>query len=380
MSKKKIMIPMSGFFPGRKYGGPPVSVDNFCSLLKEYEVFIVTTNHDIDELTPYDSVHDGWNDRGNCKVLYLPDNLYTYHTFKKIVNEVGPDCIYLQGLFQSCVLPILRLSIKYNIKDLLAPRGELCSGAFDKQYKKIPYIIFLRTMGLLRNTQFQSTSDEETKAIKKYLGVKDTNVHFLSNIPSIPKKEYVRDVKVSGMAKFIFLSRIVPKKNLKTALTFFNNIRGNVCFDIYGPKEDEKYWQECMTVISTLPRNVQVQYKGLVSHDMVHETFSKYDALVFPTFSENYGHVIAESLLSGCSVIVSDQTPWTDIQSSKCGWAIPLTKPKDFSKAIQCIVDMSDEQLISLRLKISGYLKLKMRLDLLKNAYKNAIENGLENV
>ena len=345
MSKKKIMIPMSGFFPGRKYGGPPVSVDNFSSLLKEYEVFIVTTNHDIDELTPYDSVHDGWNDRGNCKVLYLPDNLYTYHTFEKIVNEVGPDYIYLEGLFQSCVLPIL-----------------------------------LRTMGLLRNTQFQSTSDDETKAIKKYLGVKDTNVHFLSNIPSIPKKEYVRDVKVSGVAKFIFLSRIVPKKNLKTALTFFNDIRGDVSFDIYGPKEDEKYWQECMTVISTLPRNIQVQYKGLVSHDMVHETFSKYDALVFPTFSENYGHVIAESLLSGCSVIVSDQTPWTDIQSSKCGWAIPLTKPKDFSKAIQCIVDMSNEQLISLRLKISDYLKLKMKLDLLKNAYKNAIENGLDNV
>ena len=200
------------------------------------------------------------------------------------------------------------------------------------------------------------------------------------NIPSIPKKEYVRDVKVSGVAKFIFLSRIVPKKNLKTALSFFNDIRGDVSFDIYGPKEDEKYWQECMTVISTLPRNIQVQYKGLVSHDMVHETFSKYDALVFPTFSENYGHVIAESLLSGCSVIVSDQTPWTDIQSSKCGWAIPLAKPKDFSKAIQCIVDMSNEQLISLRLKISDYLKLKMKLDLLKNAYKNAIENGLDNV
>lgn len=135
-----------------------------------------------------------------------------------------------------------------------------------------------------------------------------------------------------------------------------------------------------MTVISTLPRNIQVQYKGLVSHDMVHETFCKYDALVFPTFSENYGHVIAESLLSGCSVIVSDQTPWTDVQSSKCGWAIPLAKPKDFSKAIQCIVDMSNEQLISLRLKISDYLKLKMKLDLLKNAYKNAIENGLDNV
>lgn len=31
----KILIVMGGFFPGQKYGGPPVSVDIFCSLLKD---------------------------------------------------------------------------------------------------------------------------------------------------------------------------------------------------------------------------------------------------------------------------------------------------------------------------------------------------------
>ena len=42
----RILIIMGGFFPGKKYGGPPVSVDNFCTLMNE-ECFIVTTNHDL---------------------------------------------------------------------------------------------------------------------------------------------------------------------------------------------------------------------------------------------------------------------------------------------------------------------------------------------
>jgi len=44
----KVLIIMGGFFPGQKFGGPPVSVDNFCSLLKdECDCFIVTSNHDM---------------------------------------------------------------------------------------------------------------------------------------------------------------------------------------------------------------------------------------------------------------------------------------------------------------------------------------------
>ena len=51
---------MEGFFPGKKYGGPPVSVLNFCRLMKEYSCYIVTKNHDLGETVPY-LVNNGWN-------------------------------------------------------------------------------------------------------------------------------------------------------------------------------------------------------------------------------------------------------------------------------------------------------------------------------
>ena len=140
---KKILIITGGFFPGMNYGGPPVSIDNFCTLFHEYSVYIVTSDHDVNSKVRYKEIGDGWNDRGNCKVLYLSDMQYRYANFLKICRKIRPDWMYLQGLFQYCIVPCLFIARAEQIKIILAIRGELCKGAFKKKWKKIPYIKFL---------------------------------------------------------------------------------------------------------------------------------------------------------------------------------------------------------------------------------------------
>ena len=374
----KVLIVMGGFFPGKKFGGPPVSVDNFCSLFKdEYDCFIVTSNHDMDNNKVYQNITSGWNDRGNCKVLYLSDKEYQYKKFEEVIKEIAPDIIYLQDLFQYCVIPCLRLAQKYNISVMLAPRGELCAGAFKKKYKKIPYIAFLRAFNLLQNVHFQSTSDEESKAIKKYLGINSERIHFLTNIPSIPVKQYTHECKKEGEGKFVFISRIHPKKNLISAIDYMKNVRGNVVFDIYGPIEDKEYWKQCVQRISELPSNVKVRYCGVLSHEKIHETFSCYNAFLFPTLSENFGHVIAEALMVGCPVIISDQTPWTDVNSIEGGWSIELGKPEEFVKAIQTIVNANDEQDKIYKMNIMNYIEKKMNLNELKDFYYDGFKSAM---
>ena len=366
----KILIFTEGFFPGKKYGGPPVSVDNFCSLLKDnMDCFIVTRNHDLGENSPYNGIHSGWNERDNAKVMYLSDSLFCTSYFEKIINDVKPDYIYLQSLFQACIFPCLLLAKKYNIKVVLAPRGELCEGAFKKKYKKIPYIILLRLLKLLRTVIFQSTSDEETLAIRKYLGASSEKIYLLTNIPSIPHGLTERGKKISGKGRIVFISRILWKKNLLSAIKYLKGVTGDVTFDIYGPKEDLKYWYECENAIKELPSNVVVKYKGVLSHDDIHKTFNQYDAFLFPTLSENYGHVIAEALVSGCLPIISDQTPWNDINVAGAGWAIPLTEESFFSAAIQQVVDMNNEEACARRIAISTYIEKKMKISDLKSNY-----------
>lgn len=370
----RILIVMTGFFPGQKFGGPPVSVDNFCSLMDEHDCYIVTRNHDMGDTEPYSNIEPGWNTRNNCKVMYLSDKEYCYKNYEAVINEIHPDIIYLQGLFQNCIIPCLFLAKRYQIPVLLAPRGELCAGAFKKKYKKIPYIIFLKMFGLLDIVHFQSTSDEETRAIIKHLQVESLRVDLLGNVPSIAERRNVENPKKPGQARCIFLSRIVSKKNLLSVIEYMFNIKGLVQLDIYGAIEDEKYWDECKKKISLLPANIQTEYKGLVNHERVHDTFRKYDVFIFPTQSENFGHVIAEALMVGCPVIISDQTPWSDVALVEGGWSIPLDKPEEYVHAIQEIIDADDSKEKEYKENIQGYIQEKLNLKDLKGKYNSCLE------
>ena len=369
---------MEGFFPGKKYGGPPVSIDNFCSLMENYTCYIVTKDHDLFESERFSNIQEGWNDRENCKVLYLSDSEYKKITFEKVISEVNPDILYLQGMFQSCVFPCLQLARKHYIKVLLAPRGELCAGALNiKKYKKFPYIIMLRIIGLVKNIHWQSTSNEETVAIKKWMKVNEAYIHNLDNIPSILRMKYPRREKVAGKGRFVFLSRIHPKKNLLSAIRYFQGLMGKAEFDIYGSIEDEAYWEKCQNEIKKLPKNVQVKYKGLVEHDQVHKVFSQYDAFLFPTLSENYGHVIAESLIAGTPVIISDQTPWRGLESIGAGWDIKLSNEEKFKEVIEKIIVLDKPEYEYIHQQAIAYIEEKLNIQDLKKKYSSVFNELL---
>lgn len=372
----KILIVMAGFFPGQKYGGPPVSVDNFCTLMNNHECYIVTRNHDMGDTEAYSNIKSGWNDRSNCKVLYLSNKEYGYKKYKEVIQEIKPDIIYLQGLFQNCVIPCLILAKKFKISVLLAPRGELCKGAFKKKYKKIPYIIFLKLFRLKSNVNFQSTSIEETEAISNILGVSRSKIFYLSNIPSLPKKKYNYKEKKKDEVRLVFLSRIVSKKNLDFALECLMNVDGRVYLDIFGSIEDNEFWNKCKIIINKLPNNISVIYKGSLDHELVHEMFSQYDAFFFPTKSENYGHVIVEAMSVGCPVIISDQVPWTDVENYGAGWSIPLSNPELYIKVIQNLVKCDDKMEMLLRKNAIRYFESKSNLIKLKQNYQDALSNN----
>lgn len=371
----KILIVMDGYFPGQQYGGPPVSIDNFCTFMDQNECYIVTKNHDLKDKTPYPEIQNGWNARRNCKVMYLSDSEYNKSRFEKITRQVNPDIIYLQGLFQSCVIPYLYIAKKLRIELLLAPRGELCHGAFNlKKTKKVLYTQLVRRLGLVKNVYFQSTSLEETNMIETILGVEKKRIFNLVNFPtdieSVNTNNYKKE---KGSAKFIFLSRIHPKKNLLEALKIFIKIEGNVVFDIYGPIEDQKYWQECQDELSNIPANVSVNYCGLVPHENVVKVFQMYDAFVLPTLSENYGHVIVESLLAGTPVIISDQTPWNDLNETGSNWALPLTDMSLFQIAINAVIEYDQQEMTSARMTARSYIEKKLNLEGLVNDYNKAL-------
>lgn len=86
---------------------PPVSINNLAGFSKTRLIFIITKDHDFKNRKRYDNITDGWNKSPEASILYCNDSKYNYNTFVDSIIKISPDFIYLQSIFQSCVLPVL---------------------------------------------------------------------------------------------------------------------------------------------------------------------------------------------------------------------------------------------------------------------------------
>ncbi|EOV2490692.1 glycosyltransferase [Enterococcus faecalis] len=376
--KKKILILAEGYFPAQKYGGPPVSILNFCHLLKDkYNFYIVTRDNDINENERLEGITEGWNNREEAQVMYLNRKKKFKKNIEDIIKEINPDLIYINSFFDYNLMSAV-FSKKNNIPLLIAPRGQLLEGArSNKPIRKKVYIELFKLISIFhKHVYFQSTSDEEELILKKTFASK--NIISFTNIPSISKMANKKNKKEESL-NLVFLSRIVPKKNLDYAIEILKTLDEEVSLDIFGPIEDKSYWEFCQKKISNLPANVKVIYKGSLNHEDIDTVFRNYDAFLFPTKSENYGHVISESLTNGCPVIISDRTPWNDIENGKEGYVCSLEDIEEFRKAIKLLYKLSSKEYQEMQKNIKIFIDSRVDFSLLKEDISSKLEKTMSN-
>ena len=154
----------------------------------------------------------------------------------------------------------------------MAPRGELNNDALSiKRIKKRVYLLLLKVQKKYSFTFFQATSEEEKKNIIQCLGVDEKRVFLLPNVPSLPVHKK-RIEKQSGKLKVCFVGRIVENKNLLVALKALINVTADIEFDIYGPCEDKVYFKQCQQMIKSIPGNIKITYKGVLSSSQMRNT------------------------------------------------------------------------------------------------------------
>jgi len=204
------------------------------------------------------------------------------------------------------------------------------------------YLQFVKGIGLYHNVIWQTSSPYEETNIRQWFGTK-AHVVVAPNLPALASGDFMfrRPNKAEAQLRIVFLSRISRKKNLDGALRLLQNLQRKVTLDIYGPLEDTTYWHECQEEMTHLPANVKVDYKGSIEHSRVVETMAQYDLFFLPTLGENFGHVILEALIAGCPVLISDTTPWRDLEPKGVGWDVPLDNPTRFQEILQRCVDMN---------------------------------------
>ncbi|MBX3329769.1 MAG: glycosyltransferase [Nitrospira sp.] len=120
----------------------------------------------------------------------------------------------------------------------------------------------------------------------------------------------------------LFLSRVHPKKGLLNLVNAWGELRPrNWRLVIAGPDEDG-HLAQVMSSARQQGITECVEYVGEVEGQRKAALYRDADLFVLPTFSENFGVVVAEALAYGLPVITTRGAPWTDLERFGCGWWI----------------------------------------------------------
>lgn len=378
MFRPKILCFVSHYLPGYKSGGPVKSIYNLSEhLSRNFDFLIVTSDRDLNDTHPYSSIRiNKWNKVGKVKVFYASNSFMNLNNISNLINETKHDILYLNSFFnfRFTTIPLVAKKFFLNTKNpcILAPRGEFSPEAIKINFwKKKIYILIANLLGLYRKINWQASCDNEYKDILANRLIKKK---FVKIAPDLPKK-YIfskkfrlkRKKKRGGFLRAVFLSRINPMKNLDFLIRVLIKTKKKISLNIYGPIENEEYWKICKKFIKDLPKNITVNYKGVVKPDRINLILSRYDLFILPTRGESYGHVILEALTSCTPVMISDRTPWKAVKNAIT--VLPLKNKKKWTSEIEKWVDSEDDKVLKGRISALNFAKryLLMKKNIKKN-------------
>jgi glycosyltransferase involved in cell wall biosynthesis len=341
---KKILVLSDWFYPAYKAGGPITSLVNLVKAIgNRSDIIVLTSAYDFGENKVLENIlSDTWQKLYGTRIKYLT----TVKTVNKVLDKEECDIIYLNSMFSPAfTLKPLFFAKRKGIlnKIILTPRGMLQEGALkQKALKKKIFLLVFKLTGIANKIHFHATDEQEKEDIlKNFPDAK--KITLVPNVVNKPIEEKRETRKERGNLKLVYLSVISSKKNLKYLIEIFSKINFEIDFDVYGSIKDKSYWDSFVEQIKKL-KNINFNYKGDVPNYLVKETLCKYDFFILPTLGENFGHAIYEALSTGTPVIISDKTPWRNLEQHKAGWDIPLDKPEKFIEVLNKCAAMDNEE------------------------------------
>jgi glycosyltransferase involved in cell wall biosynthesis len=364
--KKKILI-LAGFYtPSIKGGGPIQSIKNLVDQLGDFfDFYILAADRDLNDESPFINIKiDKWIKVGKAKVYYTNINKMGFRKYLLILKSLKPDILYLNSFFsvKDSIMPIILKKFNfYETKIILAPRGQFSEGALGfRNIKKSLYFRIAKIFRLYKDILWHTTNVYEKKEVERKFGFK-SNVFVVNNLTQDYSNKTYRKLidKSPGSLTMVYIARIHPMKNLYQVLDILSKINNKVIFNIYGPIEDNNYWEKCLILIKKLSKNISVNYHGKIRNELIHDVYLSNHVSILLTHGENFGHSIIEALIGGCPVIISDKTPWKNLASQNVGYDICLEDENKIIAAVNQFVKMNNFEYKKMSVNAFNYAKIQ---------------------
>lgn len=346
--KKHVLVFIDWFLPGDKAGGPVRSCANLIGHLgNDFDFSVITRDTDYTSETPYASVKsDAWNILPDGKrVYYISAGQLNRSAIERLLREEKYDAVYVNGIWSQpfTAWPLRALKkMKNEAKAVVAVRGMLAPSAMAiKAAKKKTFLAYAKLRGIFSDVLFHATSETEAAQTKAVFGT-NANVQVAGNFPRFDKTAASPRRRTGKTLKLVNVARVAPEKNTLYAIRALAGVKVPLEADFYGAVYDPAYWNECEGALADLPADVNVKFHPPVDSEEVPALLKNYDFLFLPTRGENFGHIILEALQAGLPVLISDKTPWRNLQPQHAGWDLPLEKPEAFAAIIGSLAVMEE--------------------------------------
>lgn len=255
-----------------------------------------------------------------------------------------PTIIHTNGIW----LPVNSISTQVaqrtNTPLIISPHGMLepWSMGYKSWRKQIAWNAYQRR-DLTSAALIHATAEAERKNIRR-LGFSQP-ITIVPNGVTIPTVQatHGQNAKPDRLRTILFLSRIHPKKGLLNLVNAIAHTQlSGWQINIVGPSE-LGHKEEVKQAAQKVGVSALFNFVGSVNDQEKWAYYQQSDLFVLPTYSENFGIVIAEALATGIPVITTTGTPWAELKSHRCGWWIP-PGVKPLTKALLEATRLNDSE------------------------------------
>ncbi|WP_316817942.1 XrtY-associated glycosyltransferase XYAG1 [Pedobacter nyackensis] len=212
----------------------------------------------------------------------------------------------------SCLIAICR-----DIPIVLSPRGTLSHYTFNHNGKFIKKLFHaLAGRFLLNHCHIHCTSKREQLVVARL--IKPLNVFNIYNLVQFGNQSQT-PFRKEAQLKLLYLSRIAPKKGIELLLNALSESHIPWQLSIAGDG-NQAYINQLKALSRQYEIEDHIQWLGFKEQDKF-ELMAQHEVLILPSYDENFGNVIIESLSVGTAVLVSNKVGLASyIQKNNLGW------------------------------------------------------------
>lgn len=231
------------------------------------------------------------------------------------------DVLHDSGLWLPHNHDLAVVARRRNLCRIVSPRGMLESWSLrQKRIKKgIAWNLYQRR-DLASARALHATAPSEAASFAAFRFKVPT--HIVANGLDIPCEAELSAARSDAPAArtAIFMSRIHPKKGLPLLLEAWDRLRPK-CWHlrIAGPNE-QGHSEEIVSDIVARGLTESVSIIGPCYGEKKRRLLATADLFILPTYSENFGIVVAEALGHETPVLTTRGAPWHALVSERCGW------------------------------------------------------------